>query len=145
MPISDALLDVEALGALGQVITTAVERLGYPGIFIGMVLSSTPLPIPSEVIMPFAGYIVWKGGLTLIGVTLVGTLGCLAGSLVDYAIGVYGGRPFLERYGKYLLIHASRLDDMAHDLAHTVIVQCLSASCFRLVAYISLFWLVSSG
>ncbi|MGZ4865553.1 MAG: DedA family protein [Halobacteriota archaeon] len=105
------VLDIDALGALSQIITAAVERFGYLGIFIGMVLSSTPLPFPSEIIMPFAGYVVWRGGLTLIGVTLAGTFGCLAGSLLDYAIGIYGGRPFLERYGKYILVHESRLDD----------------------------------
>jgi membrane protein DedA with SNARE-associated domain len=102
---------VDALGALSQFIITAVEELGYLGIFIGMVLSSTPLPFPSEIIMPFAGYVVWRGDLTLIGVTFAGTFGCLAGSLLDYAIGIYGGRPFLERYGKYILVHESRLDD----------------------------------
>ncbi len=105
------VLDVDALGTLSQFITTAVERLGYLGIFIGMALSSTPLPVPSEIVMPFAGYNVWRGGLTLIGVTLAGTFGSLAGSFVDYAIGVYGGRPFLERYGKYMLVHESKLDD----------------------------------
>ncbi len=92
--------------------TAAIEQLGYIGIFIGMVLSSTPLPVPSEVVMPFAGYVVWRGDLTLIGVTLAGTFGCLAGSLIDYAFGLYGGRPFLERYGKYMLMHESRLDDV---------------------------------
>ncbi|MGZ4864993.1 MAG: DedA family protein [Halobacteriota archaeon] len=105
------LLNIDALEALSQIITTAVEQLGYLGIFVGMVLSSTPLPLPSEIIMPYAGYIVWKGDLTLIGVTLAGTLGCLAGSLLDYVIGIFGGRPFLKRYGKYILVQESRLDD----------------------------------
>ncbi|MGB7902382.1 MAG: DedA family protein, partial [Halobacteriota archaeon] len=60
--------------------------------------------------MPFAGFVVWKGELTLVGVALVGTAGCLAGSLVAYSVGAYGGLPFLERYGKYLLIRRSELD-----------------------------------
>jgi membrane protein DedA with SNARE-associated domain len=60
--------------------------------------------------MPFAGFVVWKGELTLIGVTLAGTAGCLAGSLVAYFVGAYGGLPFLERYGKYVLIRKSELD-----------------------------------
>ncbi len=111
MVIGDTLLDAQTFGALSQYITTVIERLGYLGIFVGMVLSSAPLPVPSEVVMPFAGYVVWRGGLTLIGVMLAGTFGCLAGSLIDYAIGVYGGRPFLERYGKYLFMNERRLDD----------------------------------
>ncbi len=60
---------------------------------------------------PFAGYVVWRGDLIFIGVTLAGTFGCRVGSLIDYTIGVYGGRPFLERYRKYILVHESRLDD----------------------------------
>ncbi len=75
-----------------------------------MTLESIGLPIPSEVIMPFAGYVVWEGKLTLIGITLAGTLGCLAGSLIAYGIGLWGGRPLLERYGKYVLIRKSELD-----------------------------------
>jgi membrane protein DedA with SNARE-associated domain len=60
--------------------------------------------------MPFAGFVVWEGGLTLIGITLAGTLGCLAGSLIAYYIGLWGGRPLLERYGKYVLIRKRELD-----------------------------------
>jgi membrane protein DedA with SNARE-associated domain len=87
-----------------------IERLGYGGVFIGMTLESTGLPLPSEVIMVFAGYVVWEGRLTLLGITLAGTLGCLAGSLIAYGIGAYGGRPLLERYGKYVLIRKNELD-----------------------------------
>ena len=111
MVLAVALLDAEILGSLIQSITTAVEQLGYFGIFIGMALSSTPLPVPSEIVMPFAGYVVWRGDLTLLGVTLAGTFGCLIGSFFDYAIGAYGGRPFLERYGKYMLVDEGRLDE----------------------------------
>ncbi len=105
------ILNVDTLGTLIQSIITAIEQLGYLGIFIGMVLSSTPLPVPSEVVMPFAGYVVWRGDLTLIGVVLAGTFGSLIGSLADYAIGMYGGRPFIARYGKYILVHERRLKD----------------------------------
>ncbi len=105
------IVNVGTLGTLGQSITAAIEQLGYLGVFIGMVLSSTPAPVPSELVMPFAGYLVWRGDLTLIGVVLAGTLGSLVGSLVDFAIGLYGGRRFIARYGKYILVHESRLDD----------------------------------
>jgi membrane protein DedA with SNARE-associated domain len=95
---------------LSNFIISVIEQLGYAGVFVGMTLESCGLPIPSEVIMPFAGYVVWEGGLTLIGITLAGTLGCLAGSLIAYYIGLWGGRPLLERYGKYVLIRKRELD-----------------------------------
>jgi len=95
---------------LSDFIISVIEQLGYAGVFVGMTLESVGLPIPSEVIMPFAGYVVWEGGLTLIGITIAGTLGCLAGSLIAYCIGLWGGRPLLERYGKYVLIRKSELD-----------------------------------
>jgi membrane protein DedA with SNARE-associated domain len=104
------VLAISIVETLSNFIITVIERLGYVGVFVGMTLESIGFPLPSEIIMPFAGYVVWEGRLTLLGVTLAGTLGCLAGSLVAYAIGAYGGRPLLERYGKYVLIRASELD-----------------------------------
>lgn len=105
-----SILSINIIETLSNFIIFVIEQLGYGGVFVGMTLESTGLPIPSEVIMPFAGYVVWKGGLTLIGITLAGTLGCLAGSLIAYGIGLWGGRPLLERYGKYVLIRKSELD-----------------------------------
>lgn len=87
-----------------------IENLGYWGIFLGMTLESSCIPIPSEVIMPFAGFVVYEGKMNLIGIVVVGTLGNLFGSLIAYLIGIKGGRPFLERYGKYILITHNRLD-----------------------------------
>jgi len=104
------VLAISIVETLSHFVITAIERLGYAGVFVGMTLESVGFPAPSEIIMPFAGYVVWEGRLTLLGVTLAGTLGCLAGSLIAYGIGAYGGRPLLERYGKYVLIRASELD-----------------------------------
>ena len=87
-----------------------IENLGYWGIFIAMTLESACIPLPSEVIMPFAGFVVNEGKLTLWGITLVGALGNLFGSLIAYYVGLKGGRPLLERYGKYILISHSNLD-----------------------------------
>ena len=95
---------------LSNFVIAVIEQLGYGGVFVGMTLESTGLPLPSEVIMAFAGYVVWEGQLTLLGITLAGTLGCLTGSLIAYGIGAYGGRPLLERYGKYVLIRKNELD-----------------------------------
>jgi membrane protein DedA with SNARE-associated domain len=104
------ILSINIIGTLSNFVISVIEQLGYGGVFVGMTLESIGLPIPSEVIMPFAGYVVWEGKLTLIGITLAGTLGCLAGSLIAYGIGLWGGRPLLERYGKYVLIRKSELD-----------------------------------
>ncbi|MGZ7047130.1 MAG: DedA family protein, partial [Methanobacterium sp.] len=70
-----------------------IENLGYWGVFIGMTLESACIPLPSEVIMPFAGFVVNEGKLTLWGITLVGALGNLFGSLIAYYVGLKGGRP----------------------------------------------------
>lgn len=87
-----------------------IESLGYWGVFIGMTLESACIPLPSEVIMPFAGFAVYDGKMTLWGITLVGALGNLFGSLIAYSVGRMGGRPFLEKYGKYVLISHRNLD-----------------------------------
>lgn len=87
-----------------------IESLGYWGVFIGMTLESACIPIPSEIIMPFAGFAVFQGKMTLLGITLVGTLGNLLGSLIAYYVGLKGGRPLLERYGKYVLISHNKLN-----------------------------------
>ena len=87
-----------------------IGSLGYWGVFIGMTLESACIPLPSEVIMPFAGFAVSEGKMTLLGITIVGTLGNLLGGLIAYFVGLKGGRPFLEKYGKYLLISHSKLD-----------------------------------
>jgi membrane protein DedA with SNARE-associated domain len=99
---------------LSNFIITAVEQLGYYGIFIGMGLGSACIPIPSEIIMPFSGYIAWEGKLNIIAVIFVGASGCLVGSLLAYSAGRYGGRPFLEKYGRYVLIRKHEID-RAHE------------------------------
>ncbi|HYC19319.1 MAG TPA: DedA family protein [Candidatus Bathyarchaeia archaeon] len=103
-------LSLNILETLSNFVISVIEQLGYAGVFVAMGLESACIPLPSEVIMPFAGFVVWKGELTLIGVALAGTAGCLAGSLVAYSVGAYGGLPLLERYGKYVLIRKSELD-----------------------------------
>lgn len=89
-----------------------IGSLGYWGVFIGMSLESACIPIPSEIIMSFSGFVVWQGNtnMTLIGITIIGALGNLTGSLIAYFVGLKGGRPLLEKYGKYLLITHSKLE-----------------------------------
>ncbi|MDD1775526.1 MAG: DedA family protein [Methanobacterium sp.] len=91
-----------------------IENLGYWGVFIGMTIESACIPLPSEVIMPLAGYVAYEGKMSLIGITIVGAFGNLLGSWIAYFVGLKGGRPFLEKYGKYVLISHRKLE-MAHD------------------------------
>jgi membrane protein DedA with SNARE-associated domain len=91
-----------------------ISSLGYWGVFIGMTVESACIPLPSEVIMPFAGFAVSEGKMTLLGITIAGTLGNLLGGLIIYFIGLKEGRPLLEKYGKYILISHSKLDRADH-------------------------------
>ncbi|MGC8861758.1 MAG: DedA family protein [Armatimonadota bacterium] len=93
-------------------ITVNVTNLGYLGIVIMMGIESACIPLPSEVIMPFGGYLVYKDparfNIWLMGVA--GAAGCVWGSVVAYWAGKYGGRPFIEEYGRYILIRRKDLD-----------------------------------
>ena len=83
---------------------------GYFTVFITMTLESALILIPSEVVMPFAGYMVYLGKLNFVLVGLVASLANLLGSIVAYLIGFYGGRPLIKRYGKYILIREHHVD-----------------------------------
>ncbi len=96
-------------GLINFVINT-INHVGYSGVFVLMLLESCGVPIPSEVIMPFAGFVVASGSLLFWPVVIIGALGNLAGSWLAYLIGYRGGRPLVERYGKYILISHHDLD-----------------------------------
>src|ERR1041384_8698401 len=85
-------------------ITSVIQGTGYGGLVLLMGIESACIPLPSELIMPFAGYLVFQGKLTLWGVALAGAAGCVLGSLVAYYVGLRGGRPLVQKYGRYLLI-----------------------------------------
>ncbi len=87
-----------------------IDFLGYPGIFLLMLLESCGIPVPSEIIMPFSGFLVAVGKMSFVLVVLAGAFGNLAGSLLAYYIGAKGGRPFILKYGRYILIHKKDLD-----------------------------------
>lgn len=80
-------------------IINLVSSLGYLGVFLAMVIESSSIPLPSEVIMGIGGYLVYKGELSLFFVALAGALGNVLGSSVMYTIGAKGGRPVIKRYG----------------------------------------------
>ena len=84
--------------------------MGYSGVVLLMAIESACIPLPSEVIMPFSGYLVYTGRFNLWAVGVAGAIGCVLGSLVAYWAGMYGGRPFIEKYGKYVLISHHDLD-----------------------------------
>lgn len=95
---------------LGDVAINWINSIGYWGILLGMLLESACIPIPSEVIMPFGGYLVSTGHLNIIGVILVGTLGNILGSLIAYAVGYWGGKRFINRFGKYVFLSKKHMD-----------------------------------
>ena len=97
------------LEALFAWISGVISTLGYGGIVVLMGIESACIPLPSEMIMPFAGYLVSTGRFTLFGIALAGAIGCVVGSIPAYYAGLYGGRALVERYGRYLLVNVDHL------------------------------------
>jgi membrane protein DedA with SNARE-associated domain len=95
---------------LSHFIVATISALGYGGVVLLMAIESACIPLPSEIIMPFSGYLVSTGELNLWGVAIAGAVGCVLGSLVAYWVGMYGGRPFIEKYGRYILLSRHDLD-----------------------------------
>ena len=89
---------------LTDFIVRTIDALGYFGVAILMAIESAAIPLPSEIIMPFSGFLVESGRFSLFGLAMAGAVGSVVGSLVTYYIGYYGGRPLVEKYGKYVLI-----------------------------------------
>jgi membrane protein DedA with SNARE-associated domain len=98
------------IGLIAGFVIAVISRLQYAGIALLMGIESACIPLPSEIIMPFSGYLVYKGTLVLWLVAVAGAVGCVLGSWVAYAVGAWGGRPLIERYGKYVLISHRDLD-----------------------------------
>ncbi len=96
--------------AISAFIIGTIKASGYLGIVALMGIESACIPLPSEVIMPFSGYLVSTGHFNLWLCGLAGALGCLLGSWAAYWVGAYGGRPLVERYGKYVLLSHRDLD-----------------------------------
>jgi len=86
-----------------------ISAIGYPGVFFLMVLESMVVPIPSELIMPFAGFLISQGNFTFLLVMLSSSLGSIVGSLISYYMGKYGGNMLVIKYGKYLLLDTEDL------------------------------------
>src|SRR5205809_4459031 len=95
---------------LSGFIVATISALGYWGVALLMAIESACIPLPSEIIMPFAGYLVSRGEMNIWGVALAGAVGCVLGSLAAYWVGMYGGRPLIEKYGRYVLISRQDLE-----------------------------------
>jgi membrane protein DedA with SNARE-associated domain len=110
--LGEILHMISLVGFVSNFTINLIGSLGYWGVLIGMTLESACIPIPSEIIMPFSGFVVWQGNtnMTLIGITVVGAFGNLIGALIAYFVGLKGGRPLLEKYGRYLLITIANLN-----------------------------------
>lgn len=99
-----------SLEGLAHWITSVIAYAEYAGLIALMAMESACLPIPSEVIMPFAGYLASVGRFNLWLVATFGALGCNLGSAIAYEIGARGGRPFVARWGRYVLLDQHELD-----------------------------------
>ena len=91
-------------------ITGLISQGGYPIVAVLMALESMIAPVPSEAVMPFAGFLIYEGTFTFELVILFSTLGSIIGSLISYYLGAYGGRPFVTRFGKYLFLDVHDLE-----------------------------------
>ncbi len=100
----------DLLKLVSAFIIATIGTLGYFGVFMTMAIESAAIPLPSEVIMPFSGYLAFTGRFTLHGAAFWGAAGCVFGSLCAYGAAAMGGRPFVERYGRYVFLSRRDLD-----------------------------------
>ena len=91
-------------------IESVISAMGPMGIVILMAIESCNIPLPSEAVLPFAGYLVTKGVMNIHTASFAGAIGCVVGSIPSYYLGYFGGRKFFEKYGKYLLVSKHDLE-----------------------------------
>ncbi len=94
----------QIFGFIGSFALSTIAQLGYVGIFFLMMLESMVVPVPSEFVMPFAGFLIIEGSFNFILVIVASTLGSITGSLLFYYVGKTGGHTLVEKYGKYVLV-----------------------------------------
>ena len=98
------------LAWLAGIIVAVISATGYVGVALLMAIESACIPLPSEIIMPFAGYLVSVGKMNLFWVATAGAVGCNLGSIVAYEVARLGGRPFVARFGRYVLVSVDDVD-----------------------------------
>lgn len=101
---------IEFLKPIVEFITSIISIMSYPGIFFLMILESALIPIPSEIIMPFSGFLASTGKLNYIGVVLAGSFGNLVGSILTYYLGINVGRKVILKYGRYIFFKKEHLE-----------------------------------
>jgi len=100
----------QLLESLFSWISGVISAMGYPGVALLMAIESCCIPLPSEMIMPFAGWLVATGRFSLWGIALAGAVGCVVGSIPAYYAGQYGGRALIQKYGRFVFMNAEHLD-----------------------------------
>ncbi len=90
--------------------THLIDTTGHLGVFILMTMESMVIPIPSEAVMPFAGFLIYEGKFTFLQVIAVSTFGSIVGSLISYYAGFYGGMPFVKKFGRFVLLDIKELE-----------------------------------
>src|SRR5436309_5205503 len=98
------------IAALAGFIIAVISKAGYLGVMLLMAIESACIPLPSEIIMPFAGYLVYKGQFNLLIAATAGAIGCNLGSVIAYEIGNHGGRPLIQRYLSFAFKGRHELD-----------------------------------
>jgi membrane protein DedA with SNARE-associated domain len=98
------------IAVLAGFVITVISKGSYLGVVALMAIESACIPLPSEIIMPFAGYLVFTGHFNLLWVATAGAIGCNLGSVIAYEIGYHGGRPIIEKYGSYILMSRHDLE-----------------------------------
>jgi membrane protein DedA with SNARE-associated domain len=99
----------EVLGAIAAFCISVISSIGYFGVFLLMIMESMILPVPSELVMPFAGFLIASGEMNFWMIVIFATLGSLVGSLISYYLGKYGGNKLVLKYGNYFLLNEEHL------------------------------------
>lgn len=100
----------QILSTIASWIMNVISTTGYGGVVLLMAIESANIPLPSEIIMPFSGFLVAEGEMNLYLAGFFGAVGCVVGSVLSYFLGAVGGRPLIEKYGKYILFSRHDLD-----------------------------------
>lgn len=98
------------MGGFTEVFLSFIDVWGYTAVAVLMAAENACIPIPSELILGFAGFMVYDGRMTFVGATIAGMVGGMVGSIFAYYVGYYGGRPFIDKYGKYFFVRKSHVD-----------------------------------
>lgn len=95
---------------LANFFSNIIYEIGYVGVMVLMAMESMIFPVPSEAVMPFTGFLVYEEKFSWIGIFIFSTLGSIIGSSISYLMGLYGGRAFILKYGKYFLLEKEHLE-----------------------------------